>query len=549
VVNSVQSFTHPYNRIRLDIGKRLASEAFFYVCICIGGTGGDPLRRKTRNLYFLPVLIVYLLGSAAWVYWQLQQLWFIGFSVVACVYFMVLFALDAKEKRQKQLDHRRSEARIKHMAYYDDMTGLPNRRMFREKLEERLELLRNQNETVVVIYLDIDRFKLINDSLGHDSGDMLLLQIAERLTHCVGVKDFLSRMEGDEYAIFYAGVYRQEDIEELVSAITDKLEPAFQVQDYSIHISASLGVSMRMEDDDTPELLMRYADLALSRAKEQGRNTYQLYTHSMNMRSMERLKMENDMRRALADEQFILHYQPQVNVTTNEVIGMEALLRWKHPERGMVPPSQFVPVAEENGMIVPIGIWVLNQACKQNKEWQDRGFPKVPISVNLSTRQFVQQNLADQVAEVLEETGLEPRYLELELTESMTLDVEYTVKTLVQLKQLGIQISIDDFGTGYSSLSYLKKFPIHKLKIDRSFVRDIMDDPNDAAIVNTIIAMARHLKLQVIAEGVETVEQLHYLRQNHCHEVQGYYFSEPIPKEKTENFFSNWTEVSAGLHL
>ncbi|GIQ69898.1 putative bifunctional diguanylate cyclase/phosphodiesterase [Xylanibacillus composti] len=507
------------------------------------------MRRKTRNLYFLPVLVLYLLGSAAWVYWQLQHAWFVGITAAACLYFMVLFALDAKEKRQKELDHRRSEARIKHMAYYDDMTGLPNRRMFREKLEERLQMLRNQNETVVVIYLDIDRFKLINDSLGHDSGDMLLLQIAERLTHCVGVKDFLSRMEGDEYAIFYSGVYRQEDIEELVSAITDRLEPAFQVQDYSIHISASLGISMRMEDDDTPELLMKYADLALSRAKEQGRNNYQLYTHSMNMRSMERLQMENDMRRALADEQFILHYQPQVNVTTGEVIGMEALLRWKHPERGMIPPGRFIPVAEENGMIVPIGKWVLYQACKQNKEWQDLGYAKVPVSVNLSTRQFVQQNLPEQVAEVLRETGLEPRYLELELTESMTLDVEYTVKTLVQLKQLGIQISIDDFGTGYSSLSYLKKFPIHKLKIDRSFVRDIMDDPNDAAIVATIIAMARHLKLQVIAEGVETVEQLHYLRENHCHEVQGYYFSEPIPKDKAESFFSNWNEVAAGLHL
>ncbi|MDF2936777.1 MAG: diguanylate cyclase [Paenibacillaceae bacterium] len=427
-------------------------------------------------------------------------------------------------------ERKRMENRIRHMAYYDDLTGLPNRRLFREKLEEAMAAARAHNGGAAVLYLDIDRFKLVNDSFGHDYGDMLLMQVAERFVRCIGDDDFLARTEGDEFAMFYAGVTAKERLEQLAEGIYHSLEQPFQIGQFQIHITASIGIAHYLrEPGETPDLMMKYADIALSRAKETGKNTHQIFNTDMNKISLTKLTLESELRQAIRNNEFMLVYQPQIHLEKGTLVGMEALIRWNHPVRGMVSPGDFIPIAEETGLIVPIGEWVLMEACRQNKLWQDGGLPAVPVSVNLSMRQFLQHDLKGKIHAVLEDTQLPAHFLELEITESMTMDVEFATKSLKELKSLGLQISIDDFGTGYSSLHFLKKFPIDKLKIDRSFVRDVMFDPNDAAIVATIISMTHHLNLLVIAEGVETREQMHFLRDNQCNLIQGYWYSPPLP--------------------
>jgi diguanylate cyclase (GGDEF)-like protein/PAS domain S-box-containing protein len=427
-------------------------------------------------------------------------------------------------------ERKRMENRIRHMAYYDDLTGLPNRRLLRDRLETAMEETREGQGGVAVLYLDIDRFKLVNDSFGHDYGDILLMQVAERFTRCVSDEDFLARTEGDEFALFYTNVNTKEQLDLLAEGIGEALEQPFVIGEYQIHITASIGISHFMGDaGETADLMMKYADIALSRSKDTGKNNHQIFNADMNTISLTRLTMESELRRAILKNEFVLVYQPQINIENSALVGMEALIRWKHPERGMVPPKDFIPIAEDTGLIVPIGEWVLTEACKQNKKWQDAGYPAVPVSVNLSMRQFLQHNLKGKIESILECTGLQARYLELEITESMTMDVDFATNSLLELKSLGVRISIDDFGTGYSSLHLLKRFPIDKLKIDRSFVRDIMLDPNDAAIVTTIISMTHHLNLLVIAEGVETEEQMRFLHENRCNQIQGYWFSPPVP--------------------
>lgn len=426
-------------------------------------------------------------------------------------------------------ERKRMENRIRHMAYYDDLTGLPNRRLFREKLEEAMVVVRGVSGGVAVLYLDIDRFKLVNDSFGHDYGDMLLMQVAERFVRCTGDGDFLARTEGDEFAIFYTGIYAKERLEQLAGGIYRSLEQPFQIGQFQIHITASIGIShYQGEQGETADLMMKYADIALSRAKETGKNTHKIFNSDMNKISLTKLTLESELRQAIRNNEFVLVYQPQIHLETGALVGMEALIRWNHPVRGMVPPGDFIPIAEETGLIVPIGDWVLTEACRQNKAWQDSGLPAVPVSVNLSMRQFLQHDLKGKIHAVLESTKLPSQFLELEITESMTMDVDFATNSLRELKNLGVQISIDDFGTGYSSLYFLKKFPIDKLKIDRSFVRDVMCDPNDAAIVATIISMTHHLNLLVIAEGVETSEQMVFLRDNRCNLIQGYWYSPPV---------------------
>jgi diguanylate cyclase (GGDEF)-like protein/PAS domain S-box-containing protein len=432
-------------------------------------------------------------------------------------------------------ERKRGDEQIRYMAYYDDMTGLPNRRMFKDHLNETLPLTRSVGQKLAVFYLDIDRFKLVNDSFGYDYGNMLLLQLAERFTRCITDNDFLARTEGDEFAFFYTNVADSNDAIALVAGINHVLEEPFRLEQYELHVTASIGIAISSEDSEDAEMLMKYADIALARAKEKGRNDFQVFNTDMKSISINRLKLENELRKAIAGDEFILYYQPQVEIETGRIVGVEALIRWDHPERGIVTPNHFIPFAEESGLIVPIGEWVLRAACKQNKAWQNQGFPMIPISVNLSMRQFFQHNLIGKISYVLEQTGLDPKYLELEITESMTMDVDHAIQSLLELKELGVNVSIDDFGTGYSSLYYLKKFPIDKLKIDRSFVRDIMVDPNDAAIVATIIAMTHHLNLKVIAEGVETEDQLRFLHQNRCNEVQGYWFSPPVSAQQIES--------------
>lgn len=453
---------------------------------------------------------------------------------------IVTTARDLSERKQM-------EERIRHMAYYDDMTGLPNRRLFRDRLTRAMEEARTKRSGVAVFYLDIDRFKLVNDSFGHDYGDMLLLQVAERYMRCITDADFLGRTEGDEFALFFYGVTDASDVLPLAKRIFDALKQPFAVGEYQIHITTSIGIALFSgKDREDADTVMKYADIALSRAKEKGKNNFQIYNADMNTISLTRLTVENELRRALLRGEFELYFQPQIEIGSGAIVGMEALIRWNHPEKGVVQPRDFISIAEESGLIVPIGEWVIQEACKQNKKWQDSGFPAVPVSVNLSIGQFMQHNLKGKISSILGMTGLEPRYLELEITESMTMDVEFATNLLLELKKLGVQISIDDFGTGYSSLYLLKKFPIDKLKIDRSFVRDIMVDPNDAAIVATIISMTHHLNLKVIAEGVETEEQLQFLHQNRCHQVQGYWFSPPVPARQMEEMIRRNGKAATG---
>lgn len=444
-------------------------------------------------------------------------------------------------------ERKRADEQIRYLAYYDDMTGLPNRLMFKEHLNEAIPLSAAVGQKLAVFYVDIDRFKLVNDSFGYDYGNMLLLQLAERFTRCMTENDFLARTEGDEFAFFYTNVADSNDALALVASINRVLEEPFRLEQYELHITASIGIAISAEGEDA-DMLMKNADIALDRAKEKGRNDFQIFNADMLSVSINRLKLENELRKAITGEEFILNYQPQVDIETGRIVGIEALIRWDHPERGIVSPNHFIPFAEETGLIVSIGEWVLRAACKQNKAWQDQGLPAMPISVNLSMRQFFQYNLKGKISYVLEQTGLDPRYLELEITESMTMDVDHAIQSLLELKELGVNVSIDDFGTGYSSLYYLKKFPIDRLKIDRSFVRDIMVDPNDAAIVATIIAMTRHLKLKVIAEGVETEDQLRFLHQNNCNEVQGYWFSPPVGAAEMERILRENSSKQAAVH-
>lgn len=442
-------------------------------------------------------------------------------------------------------ERKRGDEQVRYMAYYDDMTGLPNRRMFKDQLNERLRLADSMGQKIAVFYLDIDKFKLVNDSFGYDYGNMFLLQLAERFTRCVTENDYLARTEGDEFAFFYTNVVDSNDVLAVVAEINRILEKPFLLEQYELHVTASIGIAISSADAEDADSLMKYANIALARAKEKGRNDFQIFNSDMKSVSINRLKLENELRRAIIGEEFVLFYQPQVDIETGRIVGVEALIRWAHPEKGLISPNHFISFAEESGLIVPIGEWVLRAACKQNKIWQNQGFPKMPISVNLSMRQFFQHNLKGKISHVLEQTGLDPQYLELEITESMTMDVDHAIQSLLELKELGVHVSIDDFGTGYSSLYYLKKFPIDKLKIDRSFVRDIMVDPNDAAIVATIIAMTHHLNLKVIAEGVETEEQLQFLHQNRCNEVQGYWFSPPVSADQLEDMLSHGVPAAA----
>ncbi|MFC5529374.1 putative bifunctional diguanylate cyclase/phosphodiesterase [Cohnella yongneupensis] len=429
-------------------------------------------------------------------------------------------------------DRKRSLERIRHMAYYDDMTGLPNRRFFTGRLEEKLRSSQATGAKLAVCYIDVDRFKLVNASFGRDFGDMLLLQIAERLTRCLRETGDIARMEGDEFVALLDSLADEQDVSRRLDAIMAELEEPFELKGVPVPITVSIGVAVY--DDTTVDAgtLLKRADTALHRVKENGKNHYALFAPEMDPIAMQKLTIQHELRRALHNEEFRLHYQPQYDLASGQIVGLEALIRWQHPERGLVSPGEFIPAAEESGMIVPLGDWVIEEACRQNKQWQLAGLPRIPVSVNLSFRQFSHKNLKGKVAEVLAQTELEARFLELEITESMTMDVDRASLSLKELTDLGVNISIDDFGTGYSSFHYLKKLPIARLKIDRSFVRDIQQDPNDAAIVAAIIAMAHNLQLQVIAEGVETEDQVHFLRLHRCDEMQGYFGSPPLDSER-----------------
>jgi len=423
-----------------------------------------------------------------------------------------------------------SEEKIRHLSFYDQLTGLPNRTLLLDRLARALARAKRESQHVAVLCVDLDQFKVINDSLNHHIGDRLLKIVAQRLAGCVNETDTVARLGADEFVVVCSCGGLLQDAAHMAGKIQEALAQRCLVDGQEFHVTASIGIGMFPNDGEDAETLMRNADIAMHHAKGNGRNRYQFFAQQMNQSAFERLTLENDLRLALEREEFELHYQPKIDIEAGCVSGMEALVRWRHPEQGMVSPAKFIPLAEESGLIVPLGVWILRAACRQAKEWLDAGLPPLRVAVNISPRQFAQPDLPEMVERILAETGLAASLLELEVTEGAVMDraVE-SIDMLNRFKEMGVTLSIDDFGTGYSSLSYLKLFPIQYLKIDQSFVRDITADPNDAAIVTAVLAMAEGLKLGVIAEGVETAEQLAFLRRQGCREVQGYYFSRPLP--------------------
>lgn len=430
-------------------------------------------------------------------------------------------------------ERKAAESHVRHLAHHDALTDLPNRMLFLERLNHAITHAHRAGQQVVVMFLDLDRFKLINDTLGHGVGDRLLQAIGQRLVASVREDDTVARMGGDEFTILLENIPDPRNLPSLAQKIITELSRPVMLDGHEIVVTTSIGISVYPDDSDQAEALIKYADAAMYQAKDKGRNNFQFYTSEMNAHAFERMNMESLLRKALERREFALHYQPQVDIETHHITGMEALLRWNQPAVGMIPPAQFIPVAEDTGLIVPIGEWVLFEACSQNKAWQEEGLPPLRVSVNMSGRQFRQQNLVEMVGNILQKTGLKAEYLELEITESIAMvDADETVAKLHALKAMGICISMDDFGTGHSSLSYLKQFPIDTLKIDKSFVQDLSPNSTDSAIATAIAAMAHGLRLKVITEGVETEEQLSYLKGMHRDEVQGYYFSQPLPPDQ-----------------
>ena len=431
------------------------------------------------------------------------------------------------------------EERIKYQAYHDALTGLPNRALFHDRLSRALTHAHRNGEMVAVMMLDLDQFKRINDTLGHPVGDSLLQEVGKRLIKYLREGDTVSRLGGDEFAVILEDVQSIENVIKVAQKILRKMETPVHINAHDLHISTSIGISLYPSDGQDVDTLLKYGDTAMYQAKQEGRNRYRFYTPEMNDKALRRLAMENELRKALEREEFLVYYQPKLDLSSGKVIGAEALVRWQHPQLGFLSPVEFIPLAEETGLIKPIGDFVLRTACLQNKRWQDKGLNKIDISVNLSAVQFQQKNLLQKVANFLAETGLDPSYLELEITESSAIqNPQVTVKTLKGFKKLGIQLSIDDFGTGYSSLGLLNQLPLDKLKIDKSFIRDITTDKDNQAIVLAIIAMSSNLGLKLVAEGVETREQMLYLKDHQCDQIQGYLISPPIPPEDFERFLS-----------
>jgi diguanylate cyclase (GGDEF)-like protein/PAS domain S-box-containing protein len=422
-----------------------------------------------------------------------------------------------------------AESNLTFFANHDALTGLPNRAMFNERLAQALARAHRYNKMAAVLFIDLDRFKIINDTLGHDAGDRLLKQLAERLRECLREGDTVGRQGGDEFVVLIEDVTDPNQVTGVAQKMLETIAQPYRIAGQEFHVTASIGISICPDDGRDQHALLKNADIAMYRAKERGKNNYQFYSAQMNLHSFERLALETSLRHAVERSEFLLHYQPKVNIRSGRITGVEALVRWQHPELGMVSPAQFIPLAEETGLIVQIGEWVLRTACSQARGWLDQGLPNISVAVNLSARQFARDDLAASIMNVVRETGMDPRWLELEITESTVMhNPDLAAEVLRQLKDVGVRVAIDDFGTGYSSLGYLKRFPIDSVKVDRSFILDIPDDKDDVAITCAVIAMAHSLRLKVVAEGVETAEQYGFLRDQDCDEIQGYYFSPPV---------------------
>ncbi len=433
---------------------------------------------------------------------------------------------------------------IAHTAQHDFLTGLPNRLLLSDRIGQAIAFAQRHEKQVAILFLDLDGFKYINDSLGHPVGDMLLQSIAKRLRNCVRITDTVSRQGGDEFVVLISEIDGSEDAAFSARRVLECLSSEHTVEGNDLHITTSIGISVYPADGQDAETLIKNADTAMYHAKENGRQSYQFFKPDMNVRAVERQSIEEGLRGALQRHEFALHYQPKINMKTGEITGAEALLRWTHPTRGPIAPDQFIPIAEESGLILPIGRWVLREACRQTRAWADVGLPQIAIAVNISALEFRDANFLEGVFTILAETGMDPKFLELELTESVLMrGAEAAEVTLKALRAKGIRLAVDDFGTGYSSLSYLRKFSIDALKIDKSFIRQISTTPEETTIVSAILSMGQSLKLRVVAEGVETQEELAFLRAHNCDEAQGYHFSRPVRPQQ----FAALLESSAGM--
>jgi diguanylate cyclase (GGDEF)-like protein len=451
----------------------------------------------------------------------------------------LLVGKRAYENDLEELVKRRT-AEVEHMAYYDTLTGFPNRALFMDRLTQAVTVATHSRQMVGALFLALDRFKKINDTLGHTIGDRLLQEAAERLKTCVSGGDTVARFDGDEFALLLTKVDSTADLVEISRSINEVLKPSFMLERHDVYVTASIGISLFPVDGGDTDTLLKNAGAALYRAKMQGGNNYQFYTSDMNDKAVKRLALESSLRHAIEHEEFVLYYQPVIDIRSMKVVGAEALLRWQHPELGLLAPGDFIPLAEDTGLILPIGAWVLRTACTQTHLWQKSGFPEFRIAVNVSARQFQDEHLLEMVVQALSETELESGCLELELTESSIMqNAESAVKTLQGLRTMGVKIAIDDFGTGYSSLGYLKLLPIDILKLDRSFVDGATSDLDDAAMVTAIITLAQNLRLKVIAEGIETQAHLDFLRSLGCDQGQGFFLGRPMPAEQFCSFVTD----------
>jgi diguanylate cyclase (GGDEF)-like protein/PAS domain S-box-containing protein len=436
-------------------------------------------------------------------------------------------------------ERKHAEEIIRHQAFHDNLTDLPNRVLFQDRLTHALSSAKRNHRKMSVMFLDLDRFKTINDTLGHPMGDLLLKEVSRRLRMRLRSEDTVARLGGDEFTMLLPDIRMPEDAAEVARSLLSAVNMPYHLEDHELHIGCSIGIAMFPEDGHDSKTLLQNADTALYQAKEHGRNNFQFYSSTMTERALEKMTLENELRHALTKQQFTLHYQPQIEISSGKVIGTEALLRWNHPGLGSISPAKFIPIAEETGMIDTIGMWVIEQACAQNAQWQRAGYPPMTVAVNLSSRQFYQDNLKYCLQKTLAETGLDPQYLEIEITESVVVrNIDYTVGLLREFRDMGIKLSMDDFGTGYSSLSYLKILPLNTLKIDQSFIRGITADIHDRAISAAIITMGNSLGLRVIAEGVEIHEQLSLLKDLGCYGCQGYLFSKPVSAIEAESLLN-----------
>jgi diguanylate cyclase (GGDEF)-like protein/PAS domain S-box-containing protein len=452
---------------------------------------------------------------------------------------VVKIAVEIGSQIGQFIARKEAEFHLTFFANHDTLTGLPNRAMFNQRLTQALARAQRLAKLAAVLFIDLDRFKIINDTLGHDAGDRLLMQLAERLRECLREGDTIGRQGGDEFVVLIEDVADPQQVAGVGQKILETVARPYYINGQEFHVTASIGISIYPGDGSDQQTLLKNADIAMYRAKEQGKNNHQFYSAQMNLHSFERLALETKLRRAVERNEFLLHYQPKVDMKTDRITGVEALVRWQHPELGMVSPAEFIPLAEETGLIAPIGEWVLRTACAEAQGWIAQGMPPVSVAVNLSARQFARDDLAASIMQVLGETGLDPRLLELEITESTVMhNADRAAGVLQKLKELGVRVAIDDFGTGYSSLSYLKRFPISSVKIDRSFVLDLPDDKDDAAITQAVIAMAHSLRLRVVAEGVETAAQYRFLQEHQCDEMQGYFFSKPVDAPSLVRLFA-----------